>query len=335
VTALPEHFRAAVDDTWADRRRADGTRTVWLLSSRYGKARMTRWDRAGTNWVTTSEEELDSVAACALQADSDWLTLREDEVTTYQAPETSILLDALTADGDDGDPDEIDWPFNVDRFLAEDDLFDQRDGLLRRYARINGQRIQFAASGDDYVAFLSDGEEVLGEQLADFGWGSEAGMGSGAGGWTLYQSGTRHAVAIPFGDNAEAAMRGYTFASDPQGTAQLLREWMDHVEGWCLGVFGAAALALEPLDPAGVLTPERRHDWEAELASLTSGYGDTIELTVYAEPAVIGALRAKLSTEETYRLVKEALADPVKGDWVRAALAEGDDPAQWASQVRE
>ncbi len=295
---------------------------------------MTRWDSVGTGWVTTSEVELDTVAD-ALQTDPDWLRLRVDELTTYQTPETSTLLDGLIADGDDGDPDEINWPFNVDEFLAEDDLFDQRDGLLRRYARINGDRIQFAASGDEYVAFLSDGEEVLGEQLADFGWGSEAGMGSGAGGWTLYQSGTRHAVAIPSGDNAEAAIRGYSFASDPQGTAQLLREWMDHVEDSCLGVFGAAALALEPLDHAGVLAPERRHDWEVQLASLTSGYGETIELTVYAEPAVIEALRAKLFTEETYRLVKEALADPVKGDWVRAALAEGDGPAHWASEVRE
>ncbi|GAA3721515.1 hypothetical protein GCM10022399_42350 [Terrabacter ginsenosidimutans] len=323
MTTLPEGFLAASpDDTWADRRRADGTRTLWLLSGS-GESLLRRWDSVDEEWLVASEQEVDSVRE-ACQPGSEWLTLLEDEMTLYGTPDPLMLVDCLAVDGDGGDPDIIDWPFDVERFLSEDDVFDYEGDNLRRCALVNGYRVHFAPCGDQAVAFLSNEEEVLGDLMAEFHWGSEAGMGPGAGGWVLHRSGAQHAVTTPRGDNAGESMRGFTFQPEPSGTAQLLRQWMDHVEYSCPGVFGAAAIALEPLDPAGILSAERRRDWEVQLGALTSGYGETIELTVRTDPSVTVTLRAMLSSDDTYRSVQEALADPVKGDWMRAALAEGD-----------
>lgn len=325
MAAVPDDFKPTGDDTWADRRRADGTRTLWLHSRASDGAHTKRWDggHKGRTWSLTSETAHPNTDE-AWRADLDWLTLREDEVTKYQTPEMPLLLDILRPTGDGEDPDEIDWPFKVRKFMSEDDDFYQREGLLRRYARVNDHRVQFASCGDEYVAFLIDGQDVIGDQLAEFNWASESGMMSGAGGWTLSKSGVTHAVTKPSGDNSEDGLRGFPFVVGTRGTVNLLREWLEHVEYSCLGVFGAAALALEPLDPAGALTADQRQSWEAQLGSLTSGYGETIGLSISVEPAVVEELRSQLCKNEIYRSIKDALAEPIEGDWLRQALSEGD-----------
>lgn len=319
--------RAVDAEFVADRRRTDGTRTVWAASPDQVGVALTRWDLTDGAWRKTSTTSAASWSA-AVGGDAQLTALRHDEATAYTAPEADDLLPLLVAEGD-GDPEDQEWPFGVTEYEDDGEGFMHGDGHIPRYATVNERRLHFAACEPIAVPFLMDEDSVIGEQLAEFMWGSEAGMTSGAGGYELFLVSTELAVSVPTGDELEFAPgpTGLRFVDDAAGLADMLATWVGLCERGC---GGAAALTLEPLDPGSLLTDEQRDQWQAELDHLRGGLGETVWVDFDVAADVKSELRRRLATEgSTYEHVREALANPVEGDWLRASLAEGDLSVLW------
>lgn len=173
--------RASADFS-ADRHRLDATRSFWATSNTDRGVQLTRWDLISDRWAIVVESPASSWLV-AVHNDAELIAVRADEVTDYQALDSSCLLEALVPVGN-VDATEVDWPFDVQDYESEDEDFSNSEGVLRRYSRIQGRRLYFAESDGDPLPFSVEGDRVDGDQVATFSWGSEAGMTSGAGGWT-------------------------------------------------------------------------------------------------------------------------------------------------------
>ena len=112
--------RASADFS-ADRRRLDGTRAFWAISKTEGGVRLTRWNLVGDRWALAAESDAPSWLG-AVRNDAELIAVRPDEVTDYQAPESSCLLEVLVLAGDVGMTEE-DWPFDVQAYKIEDEDF--------------------------------------------------------------------------------------------------------------------------------------------------------------------------------------------------------------------
>ncbi|UIJ35073.1 hypothetical protein [Allobranchiibius sp. GilTou73] len=290
---------------------------------------MTQWGLTnGSDWSksVTTASSFDE----ALQTNRELLTLRMDETTDYQTPAADVLLEHLVLDAPEGEPGDVEWPFDMNNYLEEDYDFPEREGLVQRFSRVNGQRVQFAARVDgEYVGFFSSSDEPLGTLLADYSWGSEAGMTSGAGSWVLTRTFPSTLITIPAGDTADQPICGFKSAADMTSTARIVREWLTYIEYSCMYVFGAAALALEPLDPLDKLSQAERKDWQNYLDRLRDGYNETIRMSFSIDLDLKAALRKELRSSSTYRTIADALADPIQGDWLRVAFSDGNLEPLW------
>lgn len=324
MTSQPDEFNPGADDTAAQRRRADGTRSSWLLRETSGHVALTKWDRGPSGEWSISHSTSFSSLRDALQEERELVTLRVDEETTYNSPDTDLLLKTLAIEDASSheEPQDIDWPFDIDGYLGDDEDFYGGDGLVRRYARLNGERLQLAECAEGgHIAFRRSEDNAVGSLLAEFRYGNDV----GAGGFTLTRTSAQSAVAIARGDAcANVAARGFEFHEDPAGTAELIHDWVAFTEYFYLGPFGAAAIALEPLDPAGQLSPSQLEDWRNCIDGVDNEYGDSLHMTFALDANTKAALRKRLRANETYRTVADALADPVLGEWLRIALSEGD-----------
>lgn len=327
MRSRPAGFSPGADDISAQRRRADGTSCAWLLRESSGQVTVTKWQSGPSdNWSVSHSNSFESPSD-ALHHEREMVTLRVDEETTYNSPNADLLLNAFSV-GDSpstDDPQEIHWPFDIDGYLSEDEDFYGGEGLVRRYARLNGVRLQLAeCSGGRHVAFRTSEDSAVGILLAEFRYGNDV----GAGGFVLTKTSDQSAVTIARGDAcANVAAHGFVFHEDPAGTAQLIHDWIAFAEYFYLGPFGAAALALEPLDPAGELSPSQHEDWRNCIDGMDYEYGDSLRMAFNVDNEVKMHLRQILRTNETYRSIAGALRDPVAGDWLRKAVSEGDlDP---------
>ncbi|HWC23838.1 MAG TPA: hypothetical protein VG502_16200 [Flexivirga sp.] len=323
MPSLPEEFQPDADDTTAIRRRTDGTGALWLLRKESDRTILTRWDKTGTGAWSTPRATDFRLPCDAIRSDPDLTTLGINEATEYTTRDVDTLLDLLTPDGAAGEPNAVEWPFDVDDYLGDDEDFCGHEGLTQRYARINGCRVQFAeSSGNGVVAFFTSEDRVSGTSLAEFAWSTEYGGSASA----LIRTTTGRAVACGASDLG-GVVHGFRFCPDPQGTAHLIHEWLQHVEYLCLGAFGAAAIALEPFDPTNELAPAMREEWQERIAGLSDEYSESLRMKFAVDEDANVAAREVLRSNATYRTIADAFSHPATGDWLLAALSEGDlDP---------
>lgn len=327
MTEQPNEFRPGPHDISADRHRTDGSKSLWLIRQLSDQTTLTRWDSTPAGIWAAPQTSTSSSISDALGIDAELTTLRAAEITSYKTPDPDILLEQLAPDSADAAPSDVDWPLDVNDYLGEDEDFYELEGLTQRYGRVNGDRIQFAEATDgSRVAFLSFEDQAFGSVLAQFDWGSESGMTSGAGSWTLTQSTPTAAVTIASGDCVEqgGGAHGFRCSTGPRGVARLIHDWITYIDDFSFGVFGAAAIELEPLDPDGELSTDQRDEWRAYLTGLSSGYNDTLYMRFMTDSPTTLALRETLRSNDTYRTIADALTKPVAGDWLRVALSEGD-----------
>ena len=317
----------------ADRRRADGSRTLWIATEQAHRASLARWDLIAGQWLLTTESAGESWIDILVRAhDPDVTRVRPDEITDYRPQATTPLLEMLVCDGH-ADLEGVDWPDHLQEHLLDDDDFAVEDGVIRRHAKVGDKRLYFAESGSVPVAFLADADDIVGDPLVTFCSGSESGMTSGAGGWTLTQVSPGTSVTFPHGDTAgsgSGAARGFRHDATPAGTAALIAAWLEHTVPHSNGIEGCLAVALEPLDPQGMLTELQRAEWHGLLDGLRGPFGETLYATVQMSGDTLAAVRRALAVQDsTYAAVASALANPVAGDWFRAALADGDRSPLW------
>lgn len=141
------------------------------------------------------------------------------------------------------------------------------------------------------------------------------------------------AVAVPTGDTASESgtpVRGFRIDPTPAGKARMIAAWLKHAEYYTGAMEGSTALALEPLDPFGLLTDAQRAAWQVELDYLNGSSGETSSASYWVSSEVRNELRRILSVEgSTYVTIRDALADPMQGDWLRQSLADGDPLPLW------
>jgi hypothetical protein len=311
----------AAGEFCADRRRADGSRSFWATSEQ-GRM-LSHWEEVDHAWSAPSTSPAASWRE-AVAADPDLVAVRSDELTEFTAPTTDALLDLLVVCGAD-EPDDQDWSFDVDDWEADDEDFRFEEGQIRRYARVNGQRVQFVEAGAAPVAIVASDDDLIGgTEIAELVWnnGGDPGIGH------LYSVRSGVAVGLERGD-AITQIRGFRYRAEPRDEAQLLVTWLHFADGFGTGG-GAAAVALEPLDPKGTLTPEQRAEWDDALAEQRDGWDYTFRVSFDVPDAVKDEIRAILGAEDDeYVRVRDALANPIEGDWLRADLSVGQTDALW------
>lgn len=310
---LPHGFEPTSSSTWILRRANTGEGFLWQ-SQAHDDPEGQLWHCTADGWASEPRPNAlpDEVGVFDVPANvAMWVCgFPEDEV-----------LQRLRATGD-GEPDEHDWAFSTKQFESQDDEFPGSwEAQARRYLCVGGRRVQFAEPSG--APFLTQNGAPMGVTLATFRWGSEDGMMSGASSWTLTQVSPNRAIASADGD-ATAPPVEMTLSSER--LAEAVASWLADVEGGAIGVPLAAAIELEPFDPADELPDAERRSWESLLADLRSGYGTTLECTVALDGDDREHLRNILAEDDEYRAIRDALANPAKHDeWLRAQLQQ-DDP---------
>lgn len=232
------------------------------------------------------------------------------------------------------------WPdAEADRWLDPDELLASSYPdlpIVDRWVRVNGRRVvavEFETpSSTRLVPVLvdEDGEVFDGTRtIAQFTSYSE---GPGPVSWDHTESIDVIADGVGLIRLRSDWGSGTTIVelpATPRELAELVADWV------VAGSFeGAAALALEPLDPGETLTPKGREEWEArtELVEYTGCWFDLPE-------AVEAELRARLTEVSVeYRMVRKGLAAPRSA--VGKALARSLDDAEdarhtWGVNVGE
>jgi hypothetical protein len=251
------------------------------------------------------------------------------EYTVVTAAMEPPVLVGLLEDPDAGDAESAgEWPDEVAREWAESDtsLQDWQLGLdwVPRWAKVNDLRVSVINTGTADSPFLQpvlvdeDEEQLVPtREIARSIWHSESGGAptSWTGGNTLSLLAPGQGYNCPWADSAETGTDVYPFPHLPEIPEELgeaLADWAIETDSDV-----AAALALEPLDPNGVIENAERRAWEKRLAEVTVSF--KIDVNADARQA----LRESLTRmSELYRRTQDGLASPRsrEGQALAAAL---------------
>lgn len=307
---LPADFAPSKGVSWVLRRGAADEAVLWSGPELGGHGQT--WRRPPKGKWSVAEDG---------PAPADLLHLADD-VAVWIAASDADVLERLVVTGD-GEPDDHDWEFKVTSFEDEDDEFPgSYEAPHRRYARINGSRVQFAEP-EPSVSLVTGGE-VVGESLASFTSASELGTFGFLATWDLTLVDGHLTVATSSGEDAGAPQ---ALAITGDDHAAVVAHWLSDVSQAAVGVMTAVAIELNPLDPNGELTDDARTTWTTLLADLRSGSDDseTFDCDFYLDESEREALRGLLDADPEYRAVTEALTSPrTKGTWLLEALQEAD-----------
>jgi hypothetical protein len=318
------------------RRQACGHSVAWAIhATPAGTYRVSRWDTDDHDqWAAMPTGVSCDSWIAALTSDISLLLLQPNEVSEINVGDRALartLLAALRVEGTDS-PEDLEWgDLDVDEWSDDDgEIGGSFDGpaYISRWASLNGDRLvtlRDATSGQLVTFGWTGDAEPVGNEVASYHWGSEAGMTSGAGAIHLTELHSGHALLWGSGDDAEMSVELVPLSPGPLQQATDIADWLDKAEYNRLGPVNAAALTLEPLDPAGALPPEVRAEWDASLNY--SGFGEEFRVDLSVDDQTARELRRILTERSaSYRAISEGLADPSSemGRALRAALVEGD-----------
>ncbi len=105
-------------------------------------------------------------------------------------------------------------------------------------------------------------------------------------------------------------------------TAEIIIEWLEDAD--IGGICTAAAVRLEPFDPAGKLSESDRQEWELWLEPVQAQYAHYTCLELNVGDDVKNELRRVLSSDEAYVNARTALADPLNGTSLVEAFQEDE-----------
>jgi len=105
-------------------------------------------------------------------------------------------------------------------------------------------------------------------------------------------------------------------------TAAVIADWLRRAE--IGGVYTAAAIRLEALDPDRMLDDDERREWEAWFEADQAEYMHYTYLDLNIDADVRAELRMLLASHETYVETQAAMADPSRGQWLIDAFREDE-----------
>lgn len=267
--------------------------------------------------------------------------LRKGVVSFFQlTPEADInvrdfaaLLELCPQEGSD---DPGDWPLaQLDASGWEDLEFWRQASdlpLIRRLASVNDLQISGIDAGNCVPVLANEDGFAAADIVAQASTHAHVGvsMVGWDGGSNLVMLAPGLACSVPWGDEVDSGDNGFLlvdFAEQgrPEEVAAALAEWLTSI-----GFDFWAALALEPLDPDGILDDQGREAWaEFEHGMLT--VSPALRVPAGIEPLLRAAL-AGLS--DSYARTAEARANPA-GPVAQVMLASGQADLHYGSWIRK
>lgn len=291
--------------------------TVLVLDRVLQSGRATRQEvtfRGGRAWSVSapgggSEDVLASDLVTVLARSSNLTRLPLGEMRTYTADQSRLSLDALLSvlrptGGLESEGGE--WMHEDASYFNDQDeqLSDDLPGVqfVHRWVQAFGRRVTgiVRRGGVDVVALDHVGEGLEEKAVvAEGSWFSEAGGAPIS--WDVGSSLTRLSrnlcLSRTWGDQ-DPGIEVIEWPASAQQRIAVLASWIQNV-----GFDASAAIALEPLDPRGTLTPAQRARWMALVNGLT------MDLSVWL-PAVDALRRRLMRNSEVYAAVTKAMRSP-------------------------
>jgi len=280
----------------------------------------------GKSWHDTQAEERFIDLNDVLKRIPDLRTLRRGTISEYTVDsmvlEPPVFVSLLEIPPGEGPETAGQWPAEVaDEWTDSDSaLRDWQTSMdwVPRWARVNDLRISVIDMGILQPVLADEGEEQLVpiRQIARSIWHSESGGApiSWSGGNTLSLLAPGLGYNQPWEDSGETDDYVYPFPDLPEPPAEMgkaIAEWVVDTNSEV-----AAALALEPLDPDGVLEAAERQAWDEDLLQVTLSF--EIDVADETQRSLRDALAGK---GELYRRTRGALANPHDQDGQALAAA--------------